>query len=130
MRTDDLLNSSSDTSFDAPQRGINKDKMADDCNPVGDPVDRRILYELTDLKVDQDDYKDDSSINENELEYEEDDAFAEQRRSMKSGRSRKSVNSSYRSVSRVSNGEFHSDGNDRSHSYDAARRKGNSMTIN
>ena len=84
--------------------------MADDCDPINSLIDRRILYELTDLKVDRDDYKDDSSINENEHEYEEDDAFAEQRRSMKSGRSRKSVNSSYRSVSRVSNGEFYSDG--------------------
>ena len=61
---------------------------------MGDPIDRRILYELTDLKVNSDDYKDDSSIHEDELEHEADDPFAEQRKSKENGRSRKFVSSS------------------------------------
>ena len=101
-----------------------------------DPIDRRILYELTDLKVNPNDYKDDSSIHSDELEHEADDAFANERNSMKRGRSRKSVSSSERSsvftkrISRVSANAFHIDSNLRqNNSFDAGERKGR-MTIN
>ena len=130
--TEELLNTSSFTSSDDQHRGrISTNKIADECNPVDDPIDRRILYELTDLKVNSDDYKDDSSIHEDELEHEADDPFAKQRKPMKSGRSRKAVSSSDRSsvftkrICRVSNGEFHINGNTQL----AGERKGH-MTIN
>lgn len=136
VRTKDLLYTTSDTSLDAPPRGIKSERVADECKPVEDPIDRRILYELTDLKVNPNDYKDDSSIHSDELEHEADDAFANERNSMKRGRSRKSVSSSERSsvftkrISRVSANAFHIDSNLRqNNSFDTGERKGR-MTIN
>ena len=44
------------------KKGISVDRMINECEPYADIYDRRILYELTGMKLNEDDYHDDSSI--------------------------------------------------------------------
>lgn len=55
-------------------KSMSIDRIVDECKPDEDPIDRRILYELTGRKAFEDDYLDDSSMSE---EKEEDDSDKE-----------------------------------------------------
>ncbi len=51
-------------------RGISHSTIINDCLPLDSIVDRRLLYELTGFKLDEQDYRDESSFEESQDEEE------------------------------------------------------------
>lgn len=57
---------------DSPRhvRGIGHERIVNECMPLDSTVDRRLLYEMTGFKLDELDYRDESSFDESQDEEE------------------------------------------------------------
>ena len=60
------------------KRGMSIETMINGLEPDYDLADRRILFDVTGIKLDQNDYQDESSLNDEDSELDQ-DAFNESR---------------------------------------------------